>query len=599
MEMTVAKAVARFFVEQDSKVVFAVSGGASLHLIHAFSEIPAATVVPLNHEQSVGMAVDGYSRASGKVGIGIVTSGPGVTNLVTAIAGCFYNSVPAIFLAGQVSTWRMAGDLGVRQLGFQETPVEEILTAICKRVVKVRSGVGLDDALRGAFDEAISGRPGPVVIEVPDDVQREVMESKAERANVRPDSQQENQRFLPMDEVATLLVNAKRPIVVGGAGLLRSGAEAQFTQFLSESGLPAVLTWGAAGVLPSEHPSFFGYFGTHGDRHANLVIQNSDLVLSIGARLDTKATGTPADSFARQAEILVVDIDSTEVAKFERLGLENYRGIIVDANSFLSGLTGREWPAVDSEWEKYCNRVRDECRRFETESRSGPGINPYDFISELAVGAPENLDVIVDTGCALPYFMSSFALKGGARSFIDLNNSAMGWSIPATIGVSLAGSNRQSLTILGDGSLMMGMSDLVSLSRRVPSAKILLLDNSGHSMIRQTQDQWLGSKYFASSVESGLSFPDYATLAEASGFRYERVEENDDTGPVVERLWSSDTPTLLHLVIDSSWRVIPVARAGLPNEDMDPAMSRDLLSSMMLIPPYRSSLTELLGRDIH
>jgi acetolactate synthase I/II/III large subunit len=584
LEITVAQAIANFCVEKESKVAFAVAGGASLHLIHAFAEISSATVVPLNHEQSVGMAVDGYSRASSSVGVGIVTSGPGITNLVTAIAGCYYDSVPAIFLAGQVSTFRMAGDSGVRQFGFQETPIAEILGPICKKVVQIYSGDNLRARLASAFEEAISGRQGPVVIEVPDDIQREMVEWSEP---VEPAGHGKEKKIglgKQVDEVLNLVGKARRPVVVAGAGVIRSKAEKNFLKFIDESGLPFVLTWGASGLAPSKHPNFVGYFGTHGDRHANFVIQNSDLVLSVGARLDTKATGTPMNSFAREATKIVVDIDAFELSKFERFGLKIELGIVSDAKTFLESLAGKVWRPVDPAWAEYRHMVQDACGRFEAEARKSDGVNPYEFVSELSLASPADLDVIVDTGCALPYVMSSFEVREGIRLFHDFNNTAMGWSIPATLGISRSNPARQTTTIVGDGSLLMGIHDLMSLSDQVPAAKVLLLDNSGYSMIKQTQDQWLGSKYFASSIESGLVFPDFEQLAKTFGFNFLRMDENQNSDEVIANFWEAKNPVFLQLKISPSFRVIPLVKAGMPNEDMEPPMDINLFSSLMLVP---------------
>lgn len=584
MEISVAQAIARFCVEKDSRVAFAVAGGASLHLIHAFSEISSATVIPLNHEQSVGMAVDGYSRANSSIGVGIVTSGPGITNLITAIAGCFYDSVPALFLAGQVSTFRMSGKSGVRQFGFQETPIAEILAPICKEVVQIYSVENLREKLEKSFDIAVSGRKGPVVIEIPDDVQREIVDWADPATPLTNASLRKDDRGIQSQKIQELFEKAKRPIVVAGSGVIRSNAKKEFLKFIDQSGLPFVLTWGAAGLAPSKHSSFVGYFGTHGDRHANFVIQNSDLVLSVGARLDTKATGTPMNSFAREAAKIVVDIDPLELSKFEQFGMEIDLGIVSDAKPFLESLLGRKWAPVETAWAEYREYVENKCNEFETEARKQVGVNPYEFFAKLSSLSPADLDVIVDTGCALPYVMTSFEVKEDTRMFHDFNNTAMGWSIPATIGISRSSPERQSLTVVGDGSLLMGIHDLMSLSHQVPAAKIVLLDNSGYSMIKQTQDQWLGSKYYASSIETGLMFPDFREIARTFGYEFFTTDTQEQLDKILVKFLSATSPVLLQLKVSPSSRVIPLVKAGMPNEDMEPLMDDELFSSMMLVP---------------
>jgi acetolactate synthase-1/2/3 large subunit len=586
LEISVAGAIGAFLSERGANLAFAVAGGASLHLIHGFSSHPGCSVIPLNHEQSVGMAADAYSRAGPGVGVGIVTSGPGVTNLVTSIAGCFYDSVPVVFLVGQVSTSRMAGDSGVRQFGFQETPIFELLAPICKVVTQIYTSENLRNSLEETFEEAVSGRPGPVVFEVPDDIQREMISWPSPATPGGKVRTLARTALEPLDNVLGLINSSQRPVVIAGAGVVRSEGQSEFKSFIEKSGIPTVLTWGAAGVLPTNHPRFAGYFGTHGDRYGNFVVQNSDLVLSVGSRLDTKATGTPMNSFARQAKKVVVDIDPNELSKFEAFGVDIEICIASDAREFLIGLEGKRFKDVSQDWLSYCDRVREQCRKFDSDAREGPGINPYSFIEALSRTGPDSLNVIVDTGCVLPYVMTSLALEGERALFHDFNNTAMGWSIPATIGVGLARPEIQTLTIIGDGSLMMGINDLVSLAKLVPNAKIVLVDNSGYSMIKQTQDQWLDSQYLTSSIEGGLHFPDFDLMARASGYEYFEAVDSKAVPQTLDGFWQSDGPSFLRVAIDSSWRVIPLVRAGKPNEDMDPKLDDSTFGSMMLIPKF-------------
>jgi len=584
MKISVATAVAKFLSSKGSNAAFVVAGGASLHLIHAFAREPGCDVYPLHHEQSVAMAVDGFSRSSNSVGVGIVTSGPGSTNLATGIAGCFYDSVPAIFVTGQVSTFRRAGKSGVRQFGFQETPIAEILSPICKEVVQILEPSGLREKLEFAYFAATSGRQGPVVIEIPDNLQREIIEWDS-KVKPRPSlSPAPNLDGDYADRFFQMLNQAHRPVVIGGAGLIRSQAEQAFKRFVERAGIPVALTWGAASALETGHPNFVGFFGTHGDRHGNLVVQNSDLVISIGSRLDTKATGSPITSFAREARKIVIDIDPLELEKFSHFGMEVDLAICSDALAFLELVGNRETQKIDSDWLGYCAQTKQECEKIEHENRVGRGVNPYSTVALLSELGPRELDIYVDTGCSLPYVMSSFSVNEQRRIFHDFNNTAMGWSLPATLGGFVGAPHMATVTIIGDGSLMMALHDLTTFAALNPAAKIVLLDNSGYSMIRQTQDQWLGSQYVASSPELGLHFPDYSMLAKSAGFSYLDLEEQQDSSELVRRFWQEESPVLLRLSIDPSWRVIPQVKFGSPNEEMEPSLKEEVFSRLMLVP---------------
>ena len=586
---TVARAIAAYCRDRGSETAFVVAGGASLHLIHAFADTPGCSYVPMHHEQSAAMAADGFSRSSGRVGLAIATSGPGATNLITGIAGCYYDSVPAVFVTGQVSTTRMTGSTGVRQIGFQETPIVEMVEGITKGAFKLQEASELRRVMEEAYWTATNGRPGPVLVDVPDNIQRERIDWD-QLAGFTPPWEEGSQLSQDLLAVESAIAEAERPVLVAGAGVVLAGAEAVFREFAEAWGAPVALTWGAAHVLRSGHPLSLGTFGTHGSRHANFAIQNADLILTVGSRLDTKATGSPVNSFARSAKKIMIDVDPAELSKFRHFGLMIDHAIQADAATFLEACSDLELPEVSSTWINYCRNAREVCEAFDRERRVGPGISPYDFMAALGASSPEDLDIFVDTGCALPWIISSFPLGANQRLWHDFNNTAMGWALPATIGASAAAPERPNLCVIGDGSLMMAMQDLVTLAGRNNRARLVLIDNAGYAMIQQTQDQWLDSSYHSSSIQGGLYFPNYEALAEATGFSYLNLEDPDQLTTVLTAMWSTDAPALLRVRIDPSWRVVPQVRFGRPNEDMEPLLPRQSFRDLMIVPPLAASL---------
>jgi acetolactate synthase-1/2/3 large subunit len=518
--------------------------------------------------------------------VAIATSGPGATNLITGIAGAFYDSVPVLFITGQVSTSRMVGQTGVRQIGFQETPIVPMVSAITKMAIQLTSPSQIRYELERAFWVMRHGRPGPVLIDIPDDLQREqIIWDQLESYSSPSDSQlgPTSRDLLMLEE---MLRTSQRPVLIAGWGIHLSKTEDLFRNLVERWNAPTLLTWAAADLLPGEHPLRVGTFGTHGTRHANLALQNADLVVSIGSRLDTKATGSPVKSFARSARKVVVDIDETELGKFAAFDLNIDLKIHADARNFLDAAL--DMPEIDLQFDDWLSRIRDwkgNLRPYDTIARTVEGIDPYRFMRDLVSSAPKELDFFLDTGCTLPWLLQEFEPDLGHRVFHDFNNTAMGWALPAMFGGVTASPERLSVCIVGDGSLMMSVHELATLSGLERSAKVIVIDNSGYSMIRQTQDQWLGSNYVASSPQGGLFFPDFRNLAEAFGFDYEEVHVNQDAAKKLAEFWKGARHQFLRIIVHNDARVVPQVKFGRPNEDMDPLLPRETFLEAMLIEP--------------
>ena len=578
-EPSIADTIAKFLSLQGVTTIFGVAGGASLHLMHAITRRKDLTLVPLNHEQSVAMAAESFTRVAGSPGVGVVTSGPGATNLITGIAGAFYDSVACVFITGQVSTSRSSQGLGVRQYGFQETPISEIVSPISKASFSVTENSNIEDLLSEAFRIAQEGRPGPVIVDIPDDLQRRSASDFP--SSPRPPAESESMAEIDLGTLASHLESAERPILILGAGTNHPEARQLANALVQKTGLPVALTWGSINALESKDEHLIGFFGTHGDRHTNIILEMSDLVVSVGCRLDTKATGSPPSSFAPNAKKVVIDIDLYELEKFDSIGLDVQERIHLSSQDFFK-LALDCFPSLAlSDWNRKWKGVRAECRKLEEHNRLGPGINPYSFLAELSRKCIGKTNVYVDTGCALPYTISAFERGKKTMVYHDFNNTAMGWSVPASIGGYFAVPNALHLVIIGDGSLMMALSDLSTLASVNNRAKIVVIDNAGYSMIRQTQDQWLQSEYVGSSFDGGLNFADWQLIAQACGFGYTEVTDLEADRTSVTDFLGSEKPEMLCVKVDPSWRVIPQVKFGNPNWRMDPPLEEATLRGLM------------------
>lgn len=571
--MRVSQLVAEILSEFGAKHIFGVSGGASLHLLKAISDHPNLILTCLHHEQSVAMAADAYSRISNKIGVGVATSGPGATNLITGIAGAYFDSVPVVFLTGQVSTNRMKGETQVRQIGFQETPIVEMVKPITKYAVTLDNARTVESEIRKAISIAQSGRKGPVLIDIPDDIQR--IEIELDRQKYATDISVKKPISSSYQEITEALFRSSKPIFVCGAGIQLTSKRDFLISQLKRLSVPTALTWGAKDLLPSSCDFLLGTFGTHGDRYVNNALNNADLIISIGSRLDLKATGSPAATFAPKATKIMIDVDSSEIHKFDKSGLQITHFLNIDFessefSSLLSNFKLNQFRLIA--WKKELAELQS---TFPLENRkfSGAGVNPYIFIDRLACSLSIPANLIVDTGCAIAWTMQAWKTKENQRIFHDFNNTAMGWSIPATIASALASSYKTHICLVGDGSLMMALSDLSTLASLPFKSKIVILNNSGYAMIKQTQDQWFEGDYFASDSGTALKFPNFRKVAEAMNLVYFSAETDSEVNEVIGQMLSENRPLVFEVFIQESARVVPIVKFGNPNHLMEPGLA--------------------------
>lgn len=593
--MKLSDVVAAFLAEHNIRHVFAISGGASLHLIHSIAETKGTGFICPQHEQAGAMAADGYARVSGGLGCALATSGPGATNLITGICSSYYDSVPVLYLTGQVATFRSKGSTGVRQIGFQETDTISICRTITKYAVLVTDPYRIRYELQKAVAIAQSGRPGPVLVDIPDDLQRmdidpaKLVEFPGIDIEPAPEISQG-----VVDECLSVMRQAKRPVIIYGWGVHLAHAEDEARALARALNVPVAMTWAALDLLPADDPLAVGGFGTHGVRFANFAVQNADAILSIGSRLDTKATGTPPATFAREAKIMMVDIDRAEIGKFKSLGVNLHLGIQAEAKGFIGAMLGRLGDTVLPKRPEWLAQVLDWKHRYPAclpAYASEIKVNPYWLVKKLSEAMGENEIIFSDTGCALAWMMQAFEFKSGQRFFHAFNNTPMGYGLPGAIGASFARPGVRILCMTGDGSLQMNIQELVTIVRHKLPVKILLINNHGHSMVQQTQEMWLGGNYYATSVEGGLAFPDFVAVARAYGIQAEIVELNSAIPSALAKMFASEGPYFLNVEIAPKHRVIPQVKFGRPNEDADPLLERTEFLSNMLVKPLKVSLT--------
>lgn len=585
----VADVVSHLLSLNGAKVIFGVSGGAALHILDSINKHPNLDLITTHHEQAAAMAAESTSRIGDTLGVAVATSGPGATNLITGVAGAFYDSVPSLFITGQVSTTRLSGNSGVRQLGFQETPIVEMVSKITKYAVQVTDPLDLIRELELCIQFAISGRQGPALLDIPDDIQRMYINLPNGLPTARVLALEDQTFDLPnpddLVKLRYLVSQAIRPVIVLGWGVHLSGKERIIRDVLDQLKWPTLLTWGAVDFLDDKCEYRVGTFGTHGNRDANFVIQNSDLILSIGSRLDSKSTGTPVSSFSPNAKIIMIDVDCHETRKFSfmdktidiEINFNLKSHLLSDLMSFILDAA----TSTNSTWLSYVKNVKTKLAR-NIEKTSFKFVNPYWFISHLSSIAPQKTRIFVDTGCAIAWTCQSWIFKKGQRLYHDFNNTAMGWALPASLASLASFDDYTTIAIIGDGSFMMSSQELATVMNMKKPIKIFILNNSGYSMIKQTQDQWFESSYFASDAGSEMKFPDFAGIAQAYHYNYKLISADSNSEEVISNMLSDNLSYLCEVIISPDSRVSPQVKFGYSIEKMEPPIGQLLHESLMI-----------------
>lgn len=593
--MKLSDYIADFLANQGIRHVFAIAGGASVHLIDSISKHSKIGYICPQHEQAGAMAADGYARVTANLGAAMSTSGPGATNMITGVCCAYYDSVPVIYITGQVATFRLKRGTGSRQVGFQETDVVDLYRPITKYAVMVEDPKRIRYEMEKACYLAKVGRPGPVVVDIPDNLQREQINPEELEPFVAPTAESPMDRNLDrhVERCVELLQGATRPVIILGWGVRLAKGEKEARELVEGLGVPLVPTWAMMDLLPSNHHLLVGAFGTHGTRYGNFAVQNADLLLAIGTRLDTHEAGSPLTSFAREAQKIVVDIDVPELKKFGKFGMAVDVLIQADAREFLKTLNKRIGSFAMQDLSPWRQRIAEWKARYPicpATYYEEKDVNPYVFVKALSQESAEGDVIFVDTGCAVAWMMQGFEFKKGQRVFHDFNNTAMGYGLPASIGASIGLDRRPVTCVSGDGSLQMNIQELATVVRHKLPIKIFLLNNHGFSMIQQTQDQWLGSRYEASTVEGGLAFPDFVKVAKAYGYKTRTIRSNRNMQKTIREVLASDGPVFCNVEIRPEHRVIPQVKFGRPIEDSEPLLDRKEFLETMIVNPVEASL---------
>jgi len=601
MPIRVADYIFRTLADRGARHVFLVTGGGAMHLNDALGREPRLSYICNHHEQASAMAAEAYARISGTFGVACVTSGPGGINALNGVFGAFTDSIPLLVISGQMKRETLLRTHGLtgrlRQLGDQEVDIVEMAESITKYAVCITEPKSVRYHLERALHLAMSGRPGPVWLDIPVDVQAALIDP-ADLLSYDPHedalSFDESALLAQATDVATRLRAAARPVLLGGTGVRLANAIPEFIELAERLQIPVTTAW-THDLITSDHPLFCGRQGTIGTRAGNFVVQNADLVLILGSRLGIRQISYNWQSFARHAHTIQVDIDAAELAK------PTFRAnqpIHADARHFLrlilKALSADARPTpVQLEWRDWARERRLLLPEVLPRQRlAAPGtINQYHFIELLfAASAPGDIFACGDaTACITPFQAGN--LKMGQRLFSNSGSASMGYDLPAGIGAAFAAPERRVICLAGDGSLQMNIQELATVAHHRSHIKLFVLNNGGYLSIRSTQANFF-KLLVGEGPQSGVTFPDYAALARAYGLptcTFDTARAAAHLGEIFAR----PGPEIIIVELDqnqgfepklSSKRLADGRMVTAPLEDMAPFLERDEFARHMLIP---------------
>jgi len=593
--MNLSDYVLKFLRKKKIKDVFLITGGAISFMVDSFSRVKNIKYTCVAHEQAAAMMADSYSRLGPNLSCTMVTSGPGATNLITGIACSWFDSIPALHITGQVNSYEkqgaQKGTIYSRQIGFQETDIVSITKPITKFSYQLKNPNEIRYIMEKATYIAQSGRPGPVVIDIPMNFQKaEINPLKLKK--FIPSKKRNNNIKLKnsIKKIIQQISKSSRPVILLGGGIKISKSEKKLDLFLKKLKIPVVTTWSGVDLIEYKNNRYIGNVGVYGSRAANFAVQNSDLLLCLGSRLDTRITGGVPSSFARKSKIIAVDIDKNELSK--QRGLKLYLKVNCDLSIFFD-LINTQLKKNKNNFDKWLNKCLGWKEQYPiTKSeyyKQKKYVNPYVLINELSKILNNKSIIIADDGGHLTWAIQAFKIKKGQRLFSAFGNSPMGYAFPASIGASIAKNKSKIICIDGDGSIQMNIQELQTIIQNKLPIKIIIMNNNGYGIIKQFQELYLKKRYEATTPLTGVTNPNFKKVSEAYGIRHTLINSHKNLNNKLKNILKTNKPEFLEIILRPDQKIIPKLQFGNPIEDLSPLLPRDEFKKNMLIKSVKRS----------
>ena len=586
----VSDVIADYLKEKGIEVVFGIIGSANSHIFDSINKLGYTKIINTHHEQAAVLAMGAYYRASGKLSATIVTAGGGSTNAVTGVVSNWADSIPGIIISGQENYNYVSTQESLRMYGTQGLNIIKMVSEVIKLGIPFNNEMNIQDVLERLDHITSAGRPGPVWLDIPMNLQAKMVNKRdwdfIEPVKIETDIE------LIIDEIN----KSKRPVIVGGNGIRLAGAKKQFNQLLDYTKIPTLLTWSGIDLLDNNNPNFFGRFGLYGQRAANFIVQNADLVLVLGSRLALPQVGYDFSQFARGAKIIVVDIDELEGTKYP---VDFVWGDCKEVIDSLIQSSYMIW-GYKEEWVKHCNELKIKYPLVEEAHKDNGYLNSYKFITKMSDYLKDDHIVVTDMGTALLSGHQNIELKPNQTMFTSQGLGEMGYGLPAALGAALACPNKPVLCMNCDGGMMMNIQELHTIIENDLPIKIIIFNNDGYLMIKHTQKMLFKGDYVSVNKKTGIGLPKYNKVMPAFGYKYYDIKSWDNFDQVMSYFINEPGPACLEVFMDPEQDFIPKVKGVLkedltilapPIEEMSPLLSLDEVEQNMLIDlSYKSKL---------
>lgn len=579
--------------EENINVAFGIIGSANSHIFDSINKLGYTEIICLHHEQALIMAMAAYFRTSGKMAVAIVTAGAGASNAVTGVLSNWADSIPGVIISGQEPSRYMKNIYG-RMYGTQGFNSANMVKDITKYSTCVLNENDIYHELSHAFIITQSGRPGPVWIEVPFDIQAKLIEEKAFKKNVISTLGSTIADDFA-DQILKELYTAKKPVILAGNGVNLSNSQSSLNELVKKINVPFMSTWSGIDLIDNDHPKYFGRFGLYGQRHANFIIQKSDFILCLGTRLAIPQIGYQINEFAPNARILVVDIDEKELNKYDRFIKINYN--VKEIIEALNKKINSEYHSND--WLKECSNIRTQFPLiFDDYLKENEYVNSYLFLNKLSKQIPKGDVVVTDMGTAL---LSGHQVMevSGYKMFTSQGLGEMGVGLPYAVGASIALKNQNSNGTVHclncDGGIMMNLQELHTIAKLKPTVKIIIFNNLGYLMIKHTQKMLFNGHYTAVDQSTGVDFPNFQELAEAFGYQYLKLDHISNYNNIMDSYFNEKSSVILEVMMNPEQDFIPKVK-GVPVAESTEIFSPPLEEMSPLL--NLETIQQVMGNDI-
>ena len=584
-------------IEKGVKKIFAITGAGNLAVIDAIARDGSIELVYAHHEQAAVMEAQGYARVTGEIGVALVTTGGGSSNVTTGVLSAYLDSIPVLLISGNESSFHCENPYNLRAYGVQGFNSTESLKPITKLATRIKFVSDVAATIRNSIDLALENRMGPVHVDFPMDLQRKMADEQSDTKLKQKEMLHINEQSI--SELATDLKTSNSPVIYFGNGIRNTRSIELAKKLVSDLRIPYLVSWSAIDIFPESDNLNIGRVGIYGDRHANILLQKSDLLVAIGTRLAIPQVGYDKSDFGRKAKKWVVEIDATECAKFEDLG---WNILNCDAGQVMKHLTSKLSLPLDIEkWRADCISMKKTFPRIE---QLGPPpvdesqqIHSGEVLNHLNSVLQSDALVVTDVGAALLNGHYLYEQAGERRFFTSQGLGEMGFGLPAAIGAHFADPAKQLVCLNTDGAIMFNLQELQVVAEHQIAMKLFIFNNAGYSMIRISQENLFEGRLAGSTVESGVSFPSFEDVAKTFGFKHVKIRNKDDL-KLIDSALTSPLPELIEVMMDPEQKYFPrLATNKLPDgtlvsppiEDLDPKISIELLEKMLGYKPHENS----------